>query len=47
MESFYDKCQPNRNLAPLTEWDFTKWTPQVVAVAIGQSIFRKGTSFSV
>lgn len=37
MESFYDKCQPNRNLAPLTEWDFTKWTPQVVVVAIGQN----------
>lgn len=37
MEAFYDKCQPNKNLAPLTRWDFTKWIPQVVVVAIGQN----------
>lgn len=37
MESFYDKCQPNKNLAALTSWDFTSWTPQAVVVAIGQN----------
>lgn len=37
MESFYDKCQSNKNLEPVTEWDFSKWIPQVAVIAIGQN----------
>lgn len=37
MESFYDKCQSNRCLAPVTSWDFSRWAPRVVVIAIGQN----------
>lgn len=37
MESAWDKIHYNKVLAEPTEWDFTKYTPQVVIVAIGQN----------
>lgn len=37
MESFFDKCQANKKLAPVTDWDFSKWTPQIVVIALGQN----------
>lgn len=37
MESFFDKCQANKRLAPATDWDFSKWTPQIVVIALGQN----------
>ena len=37
MESVFDKCQANKKLAPVTDWDFSKWTPQIVVIALGQN----------
>ncbi|MGN0242228.1 MAG: electron transporter RnfD [Candidatus Weimeria sp.] len=37
MESFFDKCQCNKFLAPVTDWDFSRWTPQIVVIALGQN----------
>lgn len=37
MESFFNKCQSNKHLAPVSEWDFTQWIPQIVVIAIGQN----------
>lgn len=37
MESCYDKLNYNPQLGPLTEWDFSRYTPQVVVVAVGQN----------
>lgn len=37
MLSAYDKTQFNSCLGPLEEWDFSRYTPDVVIVAIGQN----------
>lgn len=37
MESIYDKITYHPNLCETKNWDFTKYTPQVVIVAIGQN----------
>ena len=37
MLSAYDKLQYNPQLGPVTPWDFSKYTPHVVIVAIGQN----------
>ena len=37
LESTYDKIRYNPGLGNLMQWDFTKWTPHVVVVAIGQN----------
>lgn len=37
MESCYDKLNYNPQLGPLTEWDFSRYTPQAVVVAVGQN----------
>lgn len=37
MESVWDKLQYNPNYGPVTEWDFGRYTPHVVVVAIGQN----------
>ena len=37
MESRYDKLKYNPELGKVTEWDFSRYTPQVVIVAIGQN----------
>lgn len=37
MESIYDKIQYNPQLGALKEWDFSRWTPHVVVLAIGQN----------
>ena len=37
MESIYDKIQYNPQLGEVKPWDFSRWTPHVVIVAIGQN----------
>lgn len=37
MESCYDKIQYFPDMGPVKQWDFTRYTPQVVLVAIGQN----------
>lgn len=37
MEQMYDKIECNPYLAPTEEWDFSRYTPHVVVVAIGQN----------
>ncbi len=37
IENIYDKIRYNPNLGPITKWDFKKYTPHVVVVAIGQN----------
>lgn len=37
MEDIYDKIQYNPQLGPSKKWDFTKYRPHVVIVAIGQN----------
>ena len=37
MESIYDKIQYNPQLGALKSWDFSRWTPHVVVLAIGQN----------
>lgn len=37
MEQMYDKIQCNPYLAPTELWDFSRYTPHVVVVAIGQN----------
>lgn len=37
MESMYDKVRYNPELPGLTQWDFSRWTPHVVVVAIGHN----------
>lgn len=37
MEQMYDKIQCNPNLSPTEPWDFSRYTPHVVVVAIGQN----------
>lgn len=37
MVSMYDKLKGNKQLGEVVEWDFEKFTPQVVVVAIGQN----------
>lgn len=37
MESAWDKIQYNPETGPTTAWDFSKYTPHVVIVAIGQN----------
>lgn len=37
MESIYDKIQYNPQLGSLKEWDFSRWTPHVAVLAIGQN----------
>ena len=37
MESCYDKIKYNPQLGSLSEWDFSKYIPHVVVVAIGQN----------
>lgn len=37
METVWDKLHDNPNIAPLTAWDFSKYRPHVVIVAIGQN----------
>lgn len=35
--STWDKLRYNPSLGPLTDWDFSAWTPHVVIVAVGQN----------
>lgn len=37
MESIYDKVRYNPALSPMTDWDFKKYTPHVVVLALGQN----------
>lgn len=37
MEYLYDKIQNNPYIEPPKQWDFTKYTPHVVVIAIGQN----------
>ena len=37
MESVWDKVQYNPETGPTTSWDFSRYTPHVVIVAIGQN----------
>lgn len=37
MEYMYDKIQYNTQIAPAKPWDFSRYTPHVVVVAIGQN----------
>lgn len=37
LESTYDKLSYNTSIAPALKWDFSKYTPHVVVVAIGQN----------
>lgn len=37
MEFMYDKIQYNTQIAPAKNWDFARYTPHVVIVAIGQN----------
>ena len=37
MEQMYDKIQCNPYLSPVEPWDFSRYTPHVVVVAIGQN----------
>ena len=37
MESAWDKVNHTPDFGPVTPWDFTRWTPHVVIVAIGQN----------
>lgn len=37
MEEAYDKLQYNPSLGEVTEWDFSRYTPHVVIVAVGQN----------
>lgn len=37
MEHIYDKIEYDPNLGPCKDWDFSRYTPQVVVVAIGQN----------
>ncbi|MBR2403842.1 MAG: electron transporter RnfD [Lachnospiraceae bacterium] len=37
MEAVYDKLEYNPSLSEIKEWDFQKYTPHVVVVAIGQN----------
>jgi len=37
MEYMYDKIQYNTQIAPAKPWDFSRYTPHVVIVAIGQN----------
>lgn len=37
MESIYDKIQYNDQIMPDKKWDFSRYTPHVVVVAIGQN----------
>ena len=37
MESVWDKIHYNPTFGPVTQWDFSQYTPQVVIVAIGQN----------
>ena len=37
MESVYDKIQYNEALSNISSWDFSRFSPQVVVVAIGQN----------
>lgn len=37
LESCWDKCAYNPYIAPVTDWDFSVWIPQLVIVAIGQN----------
>jgi lysophospholipase L1-like esterase len=37
MESIWDRIEYNPALGPTTPWDFTRYTPQVVVVALGQN----------
>lgn len=37
MESIYDKIQYNPQLGALKSWDFSRWTPHVAVLAIGQN----------
>ena len=37
MEQMYDKIQSNPSLGPQKQWDFSRYTPHVVVVAIGQN----------
>jgi hypothetical protein len=37
MESTYDKLAYNDQIMPITEWDFSRYIPNVVIIAIGQN----------
>lgn len=37
MESVYDKVRYNPDLGDSSQWDFSKYTPQVVVIALGQN----------
>lgn len=37
IESTYDKIQYHPNLGPVKKWDFSKYRPHVVVIAIGQN----------
>ena len=37
MESVWDKVHYNPEISPMTTWDFSRYTPDVVIVAIGQN----------
>lgn len=37
MESIYDRVKYNPALGESSAWDFTKWTPQIAVVALGQN----------
>ncbi|MCI6345657.1 MAG: hypothetical protein MR777_04665 [Succinatimonas sp.] len=37
MESVYDKVHYNPYINPVTTWDFSKFRPHVVVIAIGQN----------
>ena len=42
MLEIWDKMNYNENLGPRTRWDFTRFTPQVVIVALGQNDAHPG-----
>lgn len=37
VESCYDKIEYQPELSPVKKWEFSKWTPHVVIIAIGQN----------
>ncbi|MGN0902758.1 MAG: hypothetical protein ACI4M9_05680, partial [Succinivibrio sp.] len=37
VESCFDKVHYNPDIAPVTQWDFSKYRPHVVIIAIGQN----------
>ena len=41
MESVWDKVHYNPEISPMTTWDFSRYTPDVVIVAIGQNDTQK------